>query len=124
MTEDDIQIYLLDLLRVNFPDAVVTHIPNEVNRRGRGGVIEAGRKRRLGVLKGFPDILVALPEGRCVFVEMKSPKGRVRPEQRAVIERLRDLGFEAFVVRDHATADELVARLGGRHIPSRLGNAT
>ena len=77
-TEDDIQIYLLDLLRVNFPKAVITHIPNQVNRRGKGGMIEAGRKRKLGVLKGFPDILVALPEGRCVFVEMKAPRGWAR----------------------------------------------
>ena len=122
MTEDDLQIYLLDLLRVNFPKAVITHIPNQVNRRGKGGMIEAGRKRKQGVLKGFPDILVALPEGRCVFIEMKAPKGRVKPEQKAVLERLRDLGFQAEVVRNHETADDLVWRMGGLHVPSRLGN--
>ena len=123
MLERDLQIYLVDLLRLNFPAWVVAHVPNQVNRRGKGGKIEAGVKRREGMLRGYPDLVIHRPGGETLLVEMKSPSGSVPAHQRAVHAQLRDLGFDVRVVKTLEQADALVEELGGRYIPSRLGNA-
>lgn len=51
--------------------------------------------------KGCPDILGQLIDGRFLGVEVKSPKGRLRPEQTLFLERIRVAGGVAFVARDY-----------------------
>lgn len=48
---------------------------------------------------GMPDRVLIAPGGRVVWIEFKTPKGRVRPEQRKVLDSLRALGHDARVVR-------------------------
>lgn len=47
---------------------------------------------------GIPDRIVLLPGGRIVFVELKKPKGIVKPWQRRMHKTLRDLGFRVEVL--------------------------
>ena len=47
--------------------------------------------------KGFCD-LVIVGRGRCLFLELKGPKGRVSGEQLAWLKALRDAGQEAYIV--------------------------
>lgn len=117
ISERNLQIYLLGMLRLNFRDWLIAHIPNEVNRGGRRGMLEAARKREMGVVKGYPDIVIHRPGGVSLFVEMKAAKGRVSEAQKEVHERLRALGNEVVVVKTHEEADDLVRRLGGRYGP-------
>ena len=51
---------------------------------------------------GVPDRLVLWPGGRCCFVELKTPRGKVTPAQQVQHERLRALGFEVDVLRSSA----------------------
>lgn len=49
---------------------------------------------------GYPDLTVVGPYG-VVFFELKSPKGRVTPQQEAWIADLQKAGQMAMVVRPH-----------------------
>ena len=47
---------------------------------------------------GVPDRLVLLPNGKCAFVELKSPGKKPRPLQIKRINQLMALGFLVFVI--------------------------
>lgn len=49
-------------------------------------------------LNGIPD-LVCLKDGRTVFIEVKSEKGKPSELQKFRIKQLKELGFEAIVVK-------------------------
>lgn len=57
---------------------------------------------------GVPDRIVVLPGGRVIFAELKTDSGRLSPGQRAQLDRLRDLGAEAVVVRGPAGVTEFL----------------
>jgi len=48
-----------------------------------------------GLPKGFSDLMCVLPGGKICFIEAKMPYGRVSPEQKAFIERMKSLGAAA-----------------------------
>ena len=48
---------------------------------------------------GYPDLTLIHPDGRLVYAELKTATGKVRPEQRAVIDALRRGGHQAFIWR-------------------------
>lgn len=49
------------------------------------------------LLKGVPDILGILPDGRFLGIEVKRPGGKVSPEQLDFIEKANGLGGVCFV---------------------------
>ena len=49
---------------------------------------------------GCPDVLGQLSDGRLLGVEVKSPTGKLRPEQSVFLERVRSAGGVAFMARD------------------------
>jgi len=53
----------------------------------------AGRTRTPTTCSGWPD-LVLWKRGRCLVVELKSETGRLRPEQRDVLDSLAAAGIE------------------------------
>ena len=50
--------------------------------------------------KGCPDVLGQLKDGRLLGVEVKTAKGKLRPEQTVFLERIRCAGGVAFMARD------------------------
>lgn len=65
-------------------------------------------KRR--ITRGWPDLTLVLKGGKACFIEVKSRKGRVRPEQEACHEAIREAGGIVAVVR---SLDEVIAILAG-----------
>lgn len=57
---------------------------------------------------GMADIIGIYPGGRFLAVETKSPKGRLRPTQEVWLQRVRDAGGVALVVR---SLEELIRGL-------------
>jgi hypothetical protein len=57
---------------------------------------------------GLPDVIGVLPGGRALFIEVKKPGGRVRPEQRAFLDAATRAGAVAFVAY---SMDDVDARL-------------
>lgn len=70
-----------------------------VERQNTGAFKQEGRFIRFG-WRGCSDLLGQLKDGRLLAVEVKGPKGRIRPEQAAFLERVRGNGGMAFVARN------------------------
>lgn len=68
-------------------------------RMNSGAARVGGRFIRFG-FTGCPDVLGQLRDGRLLGVEVKAPKGKLRPEQAVMLERINGAGGLAFVARD------------------------
>lgn len=68
-------------------------------RMNTGAARVGGRFIRFG-FTGCPDVLGQLRDGRLLGVEVKAAKGKLRPEQAVMLERITGAGGVAFVARD------------------------
>lgn len=80
--------------------ALKTHPAVSWCERMNSGAARIGaRFVRFGFV-GCPDVLGQLRDGRLLGVEVKAPKGKLRPEQSIFLDRIRGAGGVAFVARD------------------------
>ena len=86
---------------------MVYHVPNGGQRSAREGTA----LKRIGVLAGVPDLVFVLPEGRHVYVEMKTMKGKTSEAQEGVMKRLEELGNQVFVAHGLAEGLKIVEAL-------------
>ena len=85
------------------------HIPNGGSRNKA----EAGRFKAEGVKAGVPDLMLPVARGgfHGIFIEMKRlDGGRVRPEQKAWMDKLKEQGYQAVVCRGWEGASEALLR--------------
>ncbi|MFZ4539680.1 VRR-NUC domain-containing protein [Propionivibrio sp.] len=68
--------------------------------RQNTGVAKVGKSFIKFGWRGCSDLIGMLKDGRWLAVEVKAPKGRVRPEQAAFLETVLKAGGVAFVARD------------------------
>ena len=68
-------------------------------RMNSGAAKVGNRFIRFGFV-GCPDVIGQLRDGRLLGVEVKSPTGKLRPEQSVFLERIRGAGGVAFMARD------------------------
>ena len=83
-----------------------------VERMNSGAAKVGGRFIRFG-FTGCPDVLGQLRDGRMLGVEVKAPKGKLRPEQAVMLSRIAGAGGVAFVAHD---CRDVFAELGGLHM--------
>ena len=116
VNEAALQTGIVTALRLKLRGAVIASVPNEVKRSGRKAMGEQRKKKEMGLLRGFPD-LVLVCNGHTLFLEVKAPKGRLSADQRAVHEALRHNGADVRVLRSiheaEDLANELLAAQGG-----------
>lgn len=62
--------------------------------------------------RGFPDLMMVHPKRGGLFVELKTGRGKVTPEQERWIDTLQQAGYEAYVWRP-AMLNLIAMRLGG-----------
>lgn len=96
--------------------AALGALPDVCLWRNHVGVVrgEDGRTHRFGLGIGSADLVgVLAPHGRLIALEIKTPVGRLRPEQRAWLEVVRAMGGFAAVVRSVEEALAAVERARG-----------
>lgn len=77
--EDGLQKSVAMFLRVALPDNIIWwHTPNGGSRNMR----EAVKLKAMGTRAGVPDIALVFPGGNAAFIELKTSKGRLSPEQK------------------------------------------
>lgn len=74
---------------------VVFSIPNERN----AGVSDAARMRATGLTKGAPDLICWSGDGKCWWLELKTPTGKRSPEQECMEDVAQRIGVGYKVVR-------------------------
>lgn len=114
MTEQDIHKAIVAYLNAVLPpDAILTHAPNEGNRGGAKGARDGERRKAMGVLAGFPDLLLFV-DGTGYCIEVKTPQGRLSPVQKRVRDILRGQGIAYEVARSVDDVRALLAEWGVR----------
>lgn len=73
------------------------------------GCTKDGRYFSTGLPKGFSDLFgVRCPDGKAVFIEVKTPKGRPSAEQKNFLEAMRKTGAIAGICRSVGEAINLI----------------
>ncbi len=122
-TEHQVQVTLINFLRIALPRRVWHHSPNEVAIRGKGGMIVAGKQTAAGTVTGWPDIEgIGEREEPILFFETKRLKGgRLSEDQARVGTQLEALGHRWAVARSIGEIEAALARWGIAH--RAAGNA-
>lgn len=115
--EADIQRQIVALLRAVLPKgAIVHHAANEVGGGGRHARTRQAILTGMGVHAGFSDLAV-LAEGRALFLEVKSARGRLSPAQTAFRDAVQVQGFAWALVR---SPEDALAALSAHGFRTRL----
>ena len=95
-SEVDLQKTVIKYLDLVLPSqSLVHHSPNE----GKHKIQYFHKQKLMGVMKGFPDLMILLPNTKPMFVELKQPGNYPTEQQRDVGSLLVDLGCEYAVCR-------------------------
>ena len=95
--EQEAVVEYCDLLHIP-----IVHIPNE----GKRSLSYAARMKKMGLRRGFPDLLVPLARGgfHGLFIEMKYGKNKTTKEQKEWLELLSAEGYACAVCYNAAEA--------------------
>lgn len=119
--ERDLQKAIVGYINRFIPGVLVAAVTNE--EQGRGDAEQRARfgamRRSSGVLTGFPDLTVWLPNGRVILWELKAPKGTTSAAQHLVHARLSELGHPVEVIRTFEAAMDALGR-AGVNVPGRV----
>ena len=100
--EHNIQVAIVQYLRLRGFE--VFAIPNG----GRRDAVTGAKLKAEGVSAGVADLIILLPIGNVLFVEVKTEKGRQSPEQKAFQERVEKLGFNYVIWRSVEDAEKFI----------------
>ena len=115
--EADLQRAIVQALRFALPrTAIIHHCANEVTEPGPRGAKRQAILVGMGVHAGFADLMV-ICDARVLFLELKAPKGRLRPEQEVFRDTVCAQGFGWALVR---SVDDALAALADHGFTSRV----
>jgi len=115
--EADLQRAVVQALRFALPKtAIIQHCANEVTEPGPRGAKRQAILVGMGVHAGFADLMV-ICDRRVLFLELKAPKGRLRPAQEAFRDAVLSQGFGWALVR---SVDDALGALADNGFTSRV----
>lgn len=96
-TESKIQQACVTWFRLQYPDTIIASFMNAGKRKAQTGTL----LRLQGMQKGMPDLFIASARdgSHGLFIEMKSKTGQIKPEQKIILQKLRDEGYMVAVCR-------------------------
>jgi hypothetical protein len=74
-------------------------------------VVHSRTDRKTTTDLGVPDVILAVPNGQTVWVEIKSRKAKLRPEQSYALAHLKKLNHRAYVIHSFTAFLELLKTL-------------
>ena len=101
MSESTLQITLISMLRTLYSDYVINlslngiSIPTDIKTK----TLIINQMKKEGMEKGIPDLLLYLPNGKVLNMELKTDKGKQSPDQVDVQNRLTKLGHNYYIIR-------------------------
>ena len=102
--EERLQQAVVQYLVLACSHVIWFHPPNgEVRSKPTGA-----RLKKMGVLRGVPDLVFVLPGGASAFIELKAPGAYLRPEQKDFRDRALVLGSKFALCR---TLEEVISVL-------------
>ena len=114
--EADLQRSVVTALKFALPKtAIIHHCANEVTEPGPRGTKRQAILVGMGVHPGFADLMV-LCDSRVLFLELKSLKGRLSPNQEAFRDAVLAQGFGWALVR---SVDDALGALADNGFTSR-----
>ena len=116
--ESDIQIACNQLLNylANTHYFRHFHVPNE----GKRSVSYHAKMKKMGLRSGCPDIIVEYPQGRVLYIELKTKKGRLSDNQKLWAVQSKALGTPHFIVKGGLTEClDQIKEIIQKHIPVR-----
>ena len=114
--EADLQRSVVTALKFALPKtAIIHHCANEVTEPGPRGARRQAILVGMGVHPGFADLMV-LCDSRVLFLELKSLKGRLSPNQEAFRDTVLAQGFGWALVR---SVDDALGALADNCFTSR-----
>ncbi len=114
--EADLQRSVVTALKFALPKtAIIHHCANEVTEPGPRGARRQAILVGMGVHPGFADLMV-LCDSRVLFLELKSLKGRLSPNQEAFRDAVLAQGFGWALVR---SVDDALGALADNGFTSR-----
>lgn len=90
--EYDLQCAIIELSKRDYPNILLFSVPLEACAK------KFPHFQKSGALKGTSDLVLVSNRGVC-FIELKSPNGRLRAEQKEFAKAVEALGYEFHVVR-------------------------
>ena len=104
--EADLQIAIVQYMRLAYPHIVMHSIPNEQLFRGSGAPIAGKRLNDMGRMSGVADLFIAHPSPSYgfhgMYIEVKA-KGKGPTEKQAEFaERVKAVGYDWYLSRDLA----------------------
>lgn len=92
--ESGIQQAVVQWFRLQYPRYIIAAVPNGGFRNAK----EAAIMKREGILAGFSDLII-IAEHNVLFLEVKTPDGRLSEKQNEFQKKVCALGFEYIVCR-------------------------
>jgi hypothetical protein len=115
--EADLQRAVVQALHFALPrSAIIHHCANEVTEAGPRGAKRQAILVGMGVHAGFADLMI-LCDGRVLFLELKSPKGRLSPAREAFRDAVLPHGFGWALVR---SLDDALGALADHGFATRV----
>lgn len=94
-------------LKFHEPRGMIFSIPNG----GTRNKLEAINMKATGLLAGASDLIVITPNGKLIFVELKTDTGKQSDKQIDFENRVKKLGFEYYLIR---SIDEFKIIINGK----------
>ena len=92
------------------------HVPNE----GKRSVGYNLKLKKMGLKSGCPDIIIEYPEGKLLYIELKTNQGRLSNSQKLWAVQSEAMGTPHYVVKGEvAECINEVRRLVKKYIPMR-----
>ena len=103
-SENDLQKTIVEALHYLLPDnSLLHHSPNE----GKRHISYMVKLKKLGMKSGWPDLQILVDkkywhkpeEANCIYIELKTSKGRLTDNQKTVLKKLENLGQHSTMCR-------------------------